>query len=322
MIADILGVQKTTIKNVVNLNERLKATKPPRKKGPTGVAREVLQLYGNASLASLPIQASEGFKSRRDGETTRWVWCEFSNSAHPAKIHLHHWHRLSDTKKKDEDEDIQMNENDQKPCCKFRAVSDYGPASFNKKAQVVRYSPSFYAKHVAPSSVGWSSWETDYLFDLCDEFDLRFTVIYDRYAPLTLLRQALSKAKGVQTDTKVKHVSKSRKKSDSIVLGSFSATAALSLMPADRIKSLVEQIEPYQPRPLESLKDRYYSIARSLVEHEFRKKIQSVEARFNEMSQTIGNQTNIDALAHQKAQLVAETKEELNRHPYIKFHYE
>lgn len=60
MIADILGVQKSAVKSVVNLNERLKATKVTRRKGPPGLGREVLQLYGNASITSLPIQAREG----------------------------------------------------------------------------------------------------------------------------------------------------------------------------------------------------------------------------------------------------------------------
>lgn len=65
----------------------------------------------------------------------------------------------------------------------------------------------------------------------------------------------------------------------------------------------------------------YYSIARTLVEQEFKKKIQSVESRFTEMSQSM-ECSNVEALVHQKAQLVAETKDELNRHPLIKFHYE
>ena len=32
-----------------------------------------------------------------------------------------------------------------------------------------------------PSSSSWSKLETDVLFDLCEQFDLRFAVVADRY---------------------------------------------------------------------------------------------------------------------------------------------
>lgn len=145
MIHDILGVQKSTVKNVVNLNERLKATKPLRKKVSSGIAREVLQLCGD-SLTSLPIQTqtTEGFSNRRTADITHWVWCRFNNSAHSSTkgIHLHHWHPLADaTEEQKEDHG----------CCEYVATSDYAPSAFNKKAQVVRYSPSLYAKLIAVS---------------------------------------------------------------------------------------------------------------------------------------------------------------------------
>lgn len=120
-----------------------------------------------------------GFRSRREGGggATRWVWCHFNNSAHPShgKIHLHHWHRLDDAVVREKSEDVAIiDRSDQKQetkktqrnvkpedfsqqcseptsCCRYTASSDYAPASFNKKAQVVRYSSTFYTKHLAVS---------------------------------------------------------------------------------------------------------------------------------------------------------------------------
>lgn len=44
-----------------------------------------------------------------------------------------------------------------------------------------RYTPDEYEKLIASDSSDWSKAETDYFMDLCERFDLRFTVIADRY---------------------------------------------------------------------------------------------------------------------------------------------
>lgn len=99
-------------------------------------------------------------------------------------------------------------------------------------------------------SVGWTSWETDYLFDQCQLYDLRFPIIYDRYAPLQVLTAALSSPRPPV------HSAKPRKRSDSTLLAQHSASTALSTMSNDAIKALIEQVESSQPRTIEQLKDR------------------------------------------------------------------
>jgi DNA methyltransferase 1-associated protein 1 len=79
---------------------------------------------------------------------------------------LHHW-----TKAKETDE-------------------NYPFAKFNRKVEVVRYTNEEYAKVVEMlnarpqgkvSNTDWSKEETDHLFDLCEQFSLRFIVIADRF---------------------------------------------------------------------------------------------------------------------------------------------
>eukprot|EP00922_Rhytidocystis_sp_ex-Travisia-forbesii_P060348 GHVS01089455.1.p1 GENE.GHVS01089455.1~~GHVS01089455.1.p1 ORF type:complete len:715 (-),score=294.67 GHVS01089455.1:613-2661(-) len=47
--------------------------------------------------------------------------------------------------------------------------------------RVLNYTPDLYSKYIAPTDHTWSKAETDILFDLCNMFDLRFFVVFDRY---------------------------------------------------------------------------------------------------------------------------------------------
>ncbi|CAG7825556.1 unnamed protein product, partial [Allacma fusca] len=68
---------------------------------------------------------------------------------------LHHWRRATDENR------------------------EYPFAKFNKIMPVPDYSDSEYGSFL--SREGWTKRQTDYLFDLCRRFDLRFTVIHDRW---------------------------------------------------------------------------------------------------------------------------------------------
>jgi len=57
----------------------------------------------------------------------------------------------------------------------------YPFARFNKKVDLVKYTDEEYERVVKPLSKDWSKEETDHLWRLCEEFDLRFIVIADRY---------------------------------------------------------------------------------------------------------------------------------------------
>lgn len=102
----------------------------------------------------------------------KWVWHGFSNPARNDSLVLHHW-----TKAKDTDE-------------------AYPFSRFNRKVEVIRYTDEEYAQlsdNLKFKAGGlaivtdWSKEETDHLFDLCEQFSLRFIVIADRFglSPLT-----------------------------------------------------------------------------------------------------------------------------------------
>ncbi|CCJ30923.1 unnamed protein product [Pneumocystis jirovecii] len=56
---------------------------------------------------------------------------------------------------------------------------EYRFEKLNKKVNIITYSNEEYALNL--TALDWSREETDYLFSLCREYDLRFVVIADRY---------------------------------------------------------------------------------------------------------------------------------------------
>ncbi len=88
---------------------------------------------------------------------TKWVWSKFNNPARGDHFHLSHWQRIEDLDK------------------------DYEYAQFNKKINLVEYTSEEYERLIQPMNSSWNKEETDYLWDLCFKFDLRFPVIHDRY---------------------------------------------------------------------------------------------------------------------------------------------
>lgn len=85
------------------------------------------------------------------------MWKEFTNPARNDDLVLRHWERKSD-----ESRDLV-----------------YRFSKFNVKADILSYSDGEYEVLKDPD---WSREETDYLFDLCREYDLRFFIIWDRYS--------------------------------------------------------------------------------------------------------------------------------------------
>jgi hypothetical protein len=152
-------------------------------KKPEGVNREVFSLLGSSS--ALPSVVPSGGRIRemllrKEVPATRWLWNEFDNSARADGVRLKHWQRAANVS------------------------LDYAFSRFNRKTAVVHYSGDEYAQAVAPQdgagaahgtaavpaasaqpvlpqSPAWSKEETDVLFSMCDEFNLRWYVIEDRW---------------------------------------------------------------------------------------------------------------------------------------------
>uniref|UniRef100_A0A673IXB7 DNA methyltransferase 1-associated protein 1 n=1 Tax=Sinocyclocheilus rhinocerous TaxID=307959 RepID=A0A673IXB7_9TELE len=121
-------------------------------------------LYGFPSCSRdapplLPSDTTQGYrtvKAKLGCKKVRpWKWMPFSNPARKDGAIFHHWRRAAEEGK------------------------DYPFARFSKTVQVPLYSEQEYQMYLHDD--GWTKAETDYLFDLCKRFDLRFIVIHDRY---------------------------------------------------------------------------------------------------------------------------------------------
>lgn len=95
------------------------------------------------------------------GKAHPWQMTSFVNPARQDSLTLKHWSRKTEAPPDDAD-----------------ALS-YPFARFNVKADIPTYTDSQYELLLRASD--WSREETDYLFTLCRDYDLRFPVIHDRY---------------------------------------------------------------------------------------------------------------------------------------------
>jgi DNA methyltransferase 1-associated protein 1 len=108
------------------------------------------------SLPSLAPTFPLAKKRKLKRKAVPWEWRTFQSSARSDRIRLFHWVKATDD-----------------------TPSDYPFARFNKKVNVISYTPEEYEKHL--QSETWTKEQTDHLFDLCNRFDLRFPVIADRF---------------------------------------------------------------------------------------------------------------------------------------------
>ncbi|KAG1448120.1 hypothetical protein G6F55_010796 [Rhizopus delemar] len=121
-----------------------------------GISRELYQLIGGAPPVAF-VKPTFKTKLQNKQRATPWVERPFSNSARSDGLILKHWVKQS------EDED-----------------QEYEFAKFNKMIDIIQYTDEDYEKHLTDND--WSKEETDYLFELCRRYDLRFPVIEDRYS--------------------------------------------------------------------------------------------------------------------------------------------
>ncbi|XP_051118737.1 SWR1-complex protein 4 isoform X2 [Andrographis paniculata] len=153
---DILGLPKNALP--------LPRSKPPKEsqRKPDGISREVYALTGG--LAPLiPAIESNHLKQRKaqsqsENEKITWQWLPFTNSARKDNLQLYHWVRVVNG---------------------VPPTGDYSFAKYNKSVDVIKYTDEEYEKYLTDPA--WTKQETDQLFDLCHQFDLRFIIIADRF---------------------------------------------------------------------------------------------------------------------------------------------
>ncbi|KAI1657271.1 hypothetical protein F4813DRAFT_360913 [Daldinia decipiens] len=191
------------VRDVLNLP--LDAGSRPAKKQKTnvprpslkGLAREVQNLGGDNPIAIVPELSS--FKKRRFGSrkpAARWELRPFRNSArNDQSLRLRHWRKQTEDQTRLRDE--QDGENGTNVEDKSVELEDSGFSKFNVQVDIPQYSDDQYKSNL--ESDEWTKDETDYLFDLARDFDLRWPLIWDRYDYQPKLDDNITNGEGADT---------------------------------------------------------------------------------------------------------------------------
>ncbi|KAJ1961356.1 swr complex subunit [Dipsacomyces acuminosporus] len=127
----------------------------PKHKQP-GMSRELTALYLENQTIPVSLDAFQA-KPKFGTKAERWVWRGFKSSARNDDLVLGHWTKANES------------------------FTDYFYARYNAKTKPCRYTDEEYTDCIAALDANWTRVETEYLLSLCEEFDLRFVVIHDRY---------------------------------------------------------------------------------------------------------------------------------------------
>ncbi|CAN1839769.1 SWR1-complex protein 4 [Linum perenne] len=149
---DILGLPRTP------LPEKKSQPKKESNRKPDGISREVYALTGGLTPLMPSLDSSHLKKPPPSNEKITWQWLPFTNSARKDSLQLYHWGRVVNG---------------------VPPTGDYSFAKYNKSVEAIKYTDEEYEQHLTDHS--WTKQETDQLFDLCNQFDLRFVIIADRF---------------------------------------------------------------------------------------------------------------------------------------------
>ncbi|KAI1314950.1 swr complex subunit [Mortierella claussenii] len=130
--------------------------KTEKKPGMCGISRELYGLIGNNVSTVAFNNPTYKPKLNVSKKAVNWTWRPFMNPSRDDDLILHHWEKTR----------TDPNE-------------EYRFYKFNKAIDTKEFSPEEYRAHLQDPD--WTLEETNYLWDLCRRFDLRWVVIQDRY---------------------------------------------------------------------------------------------------------------------------------------------
>ncbi|RMZ75035.1 hypothetical protein DV737_g5509, partial [Chaetothyriales sp. CBS 132003] len=188
------------IRDILNLGSGPRPPAPKKKKRVepllprmTGVSREVQALMGD-SVPPIAIVEHKAYKSKPSisqklFKARHWEERPFLHGARQDGLVLKHWKRSIPRAARPPTittpTDVEMAEG-VKELAQAGAVDmafedEFPSSKWNVKVPVDRYTDAQYADNF--KSDDWSKEETDYLIQLCEDFDLRWILIADRYDP-------------------------------------------------------------------------------------------------------------------------------------------
>ncbi|KAI0400235.1 hypothetical protein F4802DRAFT_505419 [Xylaria palmicola] len=229
------------VRDVLNLPVDAAALRPTKKQktGPPrpnlkGLAREVQSLGGDNPIAIVPEIST--FKKRRFGSrkpASRWDLVPFRNSArNDQSLQLRHWKKETDDQSRAASQpqsDRQTPGDTNTEAAKSAdVVDDSGFAKFNVQVDVPQYNEAQYNSNLL--SDDWTKDETDYLFGLARDYDLRWPIIWDRYDYTPQFPGHIKEEKDM-----------------------------------DSTDPDTAMMRAFQPRTMEDLKKRYYEVAAKMM---------------------------------------------------------
>ncbi|GBB87898.1 hypothetical protein RclHR1_01440013 [Rhizophagus clarus] len=166
-VCEILGVESgrsNSFDKKLSLVEAINAKKEKERKEKkiekktfkdTPVSRELSALVGHH--VSVAFERATALKAKPNLHKTvgKWISTKYINPARNDDLMLSHW----------------VKENTEEEAINF--------AEYNKTVDVLEYTEEEYEKYLKDRD--WDKDETDYLFDLCRKYDIRWTIIHDRY---------------------------------------------------------------------------------------------------------------------------------------------
>ncbi|OCT52183.1 SWR1-complex protein 4 [Cladophialophora carrionii] len=235
------------IRDIMNLGQAGPRQPAPKKKKTsepqprvTGVRREVQALMGD-SVPPIAIVEQRSYKSRPSisqklFKPRHWDERPFQHGGRTDGLVLRHWKRSIPGSNgrapavTTESADVEMADDAKTaPVAQELAFEEEYPShKWNVKVEVPSYTDEQYDRML--KSDDWTRQETDYLMELCRDYDLRWIIIADRYTPEEI---------------------------------PSSTPAPTSVEPNG---TEVAMKQHYPPRTVESLKQRYYSIAAKMME--------------------------------------------------------
>ncbi|KAK6512246.1 swr complex subunit [Arthrobotrys musiformis] len=171
-VRDVLGIDPTTLDQ--------QPRQPPLKKQrtvekrPDGITRELYALLGENAPPVAVVEHRFKDKPKFLGSVAPWREQTFKNPARRDGMELKHWVRQNSLQDSAADDVAGAMEIQQ-----TAVPLDYQFAKFNIKINLLEYSDAEYDAVLKDDD--WSRQETDYLFKLIKDYDLRWVVVADRY---------------------------------------------------------------------------------------------------------------------------------------------
>ncbi|KAK9836548.1 hypothetical protein WJX74_002878 [Apatococcus lobatus] len=169
-VKDILGMPRASDKS-----EAQPKPKEQRAKRPEGMSREAFALLDGShpivpsSFVADLAKKQAGLKEKRTPAEKRgqvvWEMRPFKNEARQDGLELRHWAKCF----KDNASRVRLAEE-----------GDYPFARLDCKPMIYRYDDEEW-DNVIVKDADWTREETEYLLELCEQFQLRFLIIADRY---------------------------------------------------------------------------------------------------------------------------------------------